>query len=60
MKKSIEECEFKDLNEILNTYRKSVVTSVQCITPAAMSISNFILVYKDGCNILSMFDFEYQ
>ncbi|XP_065215904.1 activating signal cointegrator 1 complex subunit 2 [Planococcus citri] len=60
MKRSIEECECGELKEILNTYRKSIITAVQCITPAAMSISNFIQVYKDGCNVLSIFDFEYH
>lgn len=60
MRKSIQYCECDELGEIFNTYRKCLVTAIQCVTNAALSVSNFISVYKEGCDVFSNYDFEYQ
>lgn len=60
MRKNMEYCDSDDLNEILNSYRKCIVTAIQCLTNAAISVSSFIFVFENGCDTFSDYDFEYQ
>lgn len=49
-----------EAHEVTNVYRQCLLSTIQFMTNAVVSISNFLHIYKEGCDVFLNFDFDFN